>query len=80
MNPTSTSTRKVREARESLNRCLHLAREQAELIRAKKKSQLERLDRCYFCGEPILVEDLQFFLDEDACPHCTAVFRRMMAD
>ncbi len=75
-----TPVAKMRRAHECLSRRLGLAPEQAQLTRAKKRPQLERLDRCHFCGEPILLEDLQFFLDETTCSYCSAVFRRMMAD
>jgi len=36
--------------------------------------------RCPFCCDFPEVEDAEFFLEEDCCPHCFAVFKRMMRD
>lgn len=34
--------------------------------------------RCPFCGDSPEVEDAEFFLEENCCPYCDAVFTRMV--
>ena len=36
--------------------------------------------RCPFCCDVPEVEDAEFFLEEDCCPYCDAVSRRMTRD